>query len=133
MVAFTWFKAAAAAVGAFITWLVGGWDGLVICLCVFMGLDYLTGVIGGIVHKNLSSEIGFKGILRKMVVLVILAVAVLVDSLIDQQILRDLVCYFYIANEGISILENAGKIGVPLPDKLMDVLKQLGGGKKDVE
>ena len=133
MVAITWFKVAAGAVGAGITWLLGGWDGLVACLAIFMIFDFATGLICGVIQKNLSSEIGWRGIGRKMVMLIVLGVAVLVDRLIGQDVLRDLVCYFYIANEGISILENAGKIGVPLPDKLMDVLKQLGGGKKSSE
>ena len=119
--------------GGFLTYVFGLWDTCLIVLVSFIALDYLTGVWGACIQKNVSSDIGRRGILKKATILIVLIVAVLLDRLINNGIwvFRTLVCYFYIANEGISLLENAVKIGIPVPEKLVDVLEQLK--KKEVE
>jgi toxin secretion/phage lysis holin len=112
---------------SFLTYIFGGWDTCLKVLVLFMSLDYFTGFMGGIINKNLSSAVGFRGILKKTTILSVLIVAVLLDRLLNNGtwVFRTLVCYFYIANEAISLLENAVKIGVPVPQKLVDTLEQL--------
>ena len=93
-----------------------------------MALDYITGVISAIYNKELSSEIGFKGILKKVLMICILGLAVRIDNLTGGSgAIRTLVIYYYIANEGISILENLVECDVPFPDKIIEVLKQISG------
>jgi toxin secretion/phage lysis holin len=110
-----------------LTYLFGGWDTPIIVLLWFMGIDYITGLLSACLQCKLNSKIGYKGIAKKASILVVLIVAVLLDRLLNSGIwvFRTLVCYFYIANEGISILENCGKCGVPLPRKLIKALEQL--------
>lgn len=109
-----------------ITWILGTWDISVIVLILFMSLDYLTGMIKAYITKELSSRIGIKGLAKKSLILIVLIVAVLLDRLINTTwVFRTLVCYFYIVNEGLSILENCGELGLPLPQKLIDALLQL--------
>lgn len=117
----------AAIVGTWCTYAFGGWDTVLLVLVWFMALDYLTGVLSGFASKSLSSAVGFKGIIKKVTILIVLIVAVLLDRLINNEtwVFRTLVSYYYIANEGISLLENAAKIGLPVPEKLIDVLAQL--------
>jgi toxin secretion/phage lysis holin len=121
------FNAIVAGIGCMFTYVFGGWDTCLKVLVVFMLLDYITGVIGAIIQKKVSSAVGFYGILRKMTILMVLIVAVLLDRLLlgSAWMFRTLVCYFYIANEAISLLENAVKIGIPIPNKLVDILEQL--------
>ncbi|PYG90127.1 Cph1 family holin [Ruminiclostridium sufflavum DSM 19573] len=129
------FKTVIAMLATFLTWLFGAWDTALCVLISFMALDYCTGLIKGCVFKKLSSDIGLKGLARKAVIFVVLIVAVLLDRLSGngQWIFRTLVCYFYIANEGISILENCAQLGLPVPVKIKDALVQLkDGGKKNV-
>ena len=97
-----------------------------------MVLDYMTGVLRGYVNKELSSDVGLKGIARKAVIFVVLIVAVSLDRLLNTGtwLFRTLVCYFYIANEGLSLLENAISLGVPVPPKLKEALAQLKDGEK---
>ena len=97
-----------------------------------MVLDQLTGVIRGYVNKELSSDVGLKGIARKCVILIILIVAVMLDRLLNtgSWMFRTMVAYFYIANEGISLLENCASLGAPIPEKLKNALIQLKEGKK---
>lgn len=111
--------------------LFGRLDGLFYALIAFMVLDYITGIIVACIRKNLSSETGFKGIAKKVFILVLVAVANILDTQIvgDSSVCRSAVIGFYIANEGISITENAVKMGVPVPRKIVDVLEQLK--KKD--
>ena len=91
-----------------------------------MSLDYLTGMIKAYINKQLSSSIGIRGLAKKSLILIVLVVAVLLDRLINTTwVFRTLVCYFYIVNEGLSILENCGELGLPLPQKLIDALLQL--------
>ena len=127
-----YFKIIIAALGTGITWLLGTWDTALIVLVSFMALDYLTGVLRAIVNQEVSSDTGLKGIARKTVILIVLIVAVLLDRLLNTGtwVFRTLICYFYIANEGISLLENCAGLGLPIPDKLKDALVQLKDGEK---
>ncbi len=129
---FYYIKLLLIALGTGFAWLFGIWDIPLVTLVVFMALDYLTGVIRGYVNKELSSDVGFKGIARKCVILIILIVAVMLDRLLNtgSWMFRTIVAYFYIANEGISLLENCASLGAPIPDKLKDALIQLKEGKK---
>lgn len=124
------FNSTVAVVATFFTYLFGGWDVAIGILIVFMCLDYATGVIVAYQNNLLNSEVGFKGLVKKFMILVILIVAVMLDRLMNTGtwVFRTLVCYFYIANEGISLLENVSNLGVKIPDKLKDALVQL---KKD--
>lgn len=121
------FNSIVAVIATFFTYLFGGWDIALIVLVAFMVLDYVTGVIWAYIQKTLNSEIGFKGLIKKCMILVVLVVAVLLDRMINSgtAVFRTLVCYFYIANEGISLLENISNLGLPIPDKLKIALEQL--------
>ncbi len=118
-------KLCAAVVSAALSYLFGGLDMLLFVLLILMGMDYLTGVLCGIAKRELSSRIGFRGIVKKVCILCIAALAHLVGKTVGISEVRSFVIGFYIANEGISILENAGELGVPLPKKLTNVLEQL--------
>lgn len=127
-----YWKYVVVVIGTVFTWLFGTWDTALIVLVSFMALDYLTGVLRAIVNQEVSSDTGLKGIARKTVILTVLIVAVLLDRLLNTGtwVFRTLVCYFYIANEGISLLENCAGLGLPIPEKLKDVLIQLKEGEK---
>lgn len=126
------FNATVAVLATIFTWLFGVWDTATAVLITFMSLDYGTGLIKGYIFKKLSSDVGLRGLARKAVIFVVLIVSVLLDRLSGngQWIFRTLVCYFYIANEGISILENCAQIGLPIPQKIKDALIQLKDGNK---
>ena len=110
-------------------YLVGGIDAAFISLVVIMALDYITGVLSAIYNKKLNSKIGYKGILKKASYLLVIALGVILDKLLGQTgSVRTLVIYFFVANDGISILENVGEMNIPLPKKLKELLDQL---KKD--
>lgn len=119
-------------VGTGFTWLFGSWDIALMVLIFFIALDYATGVLRAYVNKEVSSKVGLKGIARKAVIFVVLIVAVLLYRLLNtgNWVFRTLVCYFYIANEGISLLENCAGLGLPIPEKLKDALAQLKEGEK---
>lgn len=121
------FNSVVAVIATFFTWIFGTWDIAIAILIIFMVLDYLTGVIVAYQNKTLNSEVGFKGLIKKCMILVILIVAVMLDRLLNTGtwVFRTLVCYFYIANEGISLLENVSNLGVKIPEKLKDALEQL--------
>ena len=121
--------------GTWFTYLFGAWDKALAILITFMILDYITGLIKAWYKKQLSSDVGLHGLTRKASILIVLIVAVLLDRLINQGtwVFRTLVAYFYIANEGISILENVAVLGLPVPEKLRDVLIQLKENKGDEE
>jgi toxin secretion/phage lysis holin len=121
------FNGIAAGIGGVFTYILGGWDTPLRVLFWFMFIDYLTGLIGAVYQNRLNSKVGYKGIAKKISILIVVVVGVLLDRLINDNVwvFRSLVCYFYIANEGISILENIGKTRVPLPQKLISVLEQL--------
>lgn len=129
---FDYIKLLVMALGTGLTWLLGVWDMPLITLVIFMILDQLTGVIRGYVNKDLSSDVGLKGIARKCVILIVLIVAVALDRLLNtgNWMFRTMVAYFYIANEGISLLENCASLGAPIPEKLKNALIQLKEGKK---
>lgn len=118
------------------SFLFGDMDGLFTALLAFMVLDYITGLIVGITQKKLDSSVGFKGIAKKFFMLVIVAVGHILDAHVlgDGALCKSIVTGFYVANEGISILENTAKIGVKYPKKLLEILKQLkseSDSKKD--
>lgn len=116
-----------AILGTALTYLVGQWDAPLIVLLCFMVADYITGVLVAIITKKLSSTVGFKGLAKKACILLVMVLAVLLDHLLHEGewLFRTLCAYFYIANEGISILENAALLGIPVPNKLREVLAQL--------
>lgn len=117
---------AGAAVGALLTWLLGGWEVGLQILVTCMILDYVMGLMCGYKSNNLNSKIGFNGLKRKFTIIIILILAVLLDRLLSQEwIFRTIVIYFYVAMEGLSILENAAKLDVPIPSKLKEALVQL--------
>lgn len=129
---FDYLRILIVAIGTSFTWLFGAWDTPLVVLIVFMTLDYITGFTRGYINKELSSDVGLKGIARKCVIFVVLIVAVMLDRLMNtgNWLFRSLVCYFYIANEGLSLLENSAALGVPIPTKLKDALAQLKEGNK---
>lgn len=109
-----------------LSYVFGSMDKLFIALVVFLVFDYISGIISAVMSKSLSSKIGFQGILKKLCFLIVVGVAHILDGVLGTEgAARALVIGFLIANEGISILENLGKIGVPIPEKLMDMLQQL--------
>ena len=127
-----------AAIGGFIGWFLGGCDGLLYALLVFIIIDYITGVMCAIENQELSSEIGFHGIFRKVLIFMLVGIANIVDVQVigTGSVLRAAVCFFYISNEGLSILENAATLGLPIPEQLKKVLKQIknrGGDEKQTE
>ena len=128
-------KGSIAIIGTIFTWLFGAWDMALIVLISFMILDYITGLIKGWNNKSLSSHIASKGIARKSLIFIVLIVAVLLDRLLNTGtwVFRTLVCYFYIANEGISLLENCAELGVPIPDKVKETLVQLKSNEGNKE
>ena len=125
-------KVCVATVGTTFTWLFGAWDIALTVLVCFMILDYITGVIRAFIKKEVSSNVGLIGIARKSLILVVLIVGVLLDRLLNEGtwVFRTLIAYFYIANEGISLLENCVGLGLPVPQKLQDTLIQLKEGNK---
>ena len=116
---------------AFLIWLIGGWDTLAKVLFALMFLDYLTGLIVGYKMKNLNSQRAFKGLRKKLLVLVILCGASLMHKLVPDLAFRTLVGMFYCATELLSIIENVAKVGVPIPNKLKKALEQLREEKEE--
>lgn len=114
--------------------LWGQLDGLLLALITFICLDYITGLIVGTVQHRLNSQISFAGLAKKMLILVVVSVAHIIDTQIlggTASVLRSATCGLYIANEGLSILENSGKLGLPLPKKLRETLAQLKDNDKE--
>lgn len=120
-------QAAVAAIGGYIGYFVGGMDGLMTALLVFMVIDYITGLMCAVVDRKLSSAVGFKGICKKVLIMMLVGVAHIVDLHVvgTGSALRSAVVCFYLSNEGVSLLENAAHLGLPIPDKLKMVLEQL--------
>ena len=116
-----------AALGGLLGWFLGGCDGLLYALLVFVIVDYVTGVLCAINDKALSSEVGFRGLCRKVLIFALVAIGHILDIYVigNGSVLRTAVIFFYMSNEGISILENAGHLGLPIPDQLRLVLEQL--------
>ena len=123
----TWIQLALAAIGGWLGWFLGGADGFLYALIAFVVIDYLTGVMCAIVDKKLSSAVGFKGIFKKVLIFIMVGVGNIIDVQVLGQagVLRTAVIFFYLSNEGVSMLENAGHLGLPIPAKLNEVLEQL--------
>jgi toxin secretion/phage lysis holin len=118
--------AALAGIGTFLTFIFGDWDVALQCLVIAIALDYISGIIKAFINKELSSKIGVKGILKKVGVLVVVALAVLIDKITGGTgAIRTLVIYYFVANEGLSIIENLGEAGLPIPDVIKKALKSL--------
>ena len=116
-----------AAIGGWLGWFLGGCDGLLIALVVFVVIDYVTGVMCAVSDKKLSSEVGFKGICRKVLIFLLVGIANILDVQVigTGSVLRTAVVFFYLSNEGVSLLENAAHLGLPVPEKMKDILEQL--------
>ena len=132
-------QAGLSAIGGWMGWVLGGQDGFVYALVTFVIIDYLTGLMCAAVEKKLSSEVGFRGIFKKITIFAMVAVAHMVDTHIigpvgvvgDYAAIRTAVIFFYMANEGLSLLENSSRLGLPIPKKLKSALAQLH--RKDEE
>mgnify|MGYP001055834304 FL=1 len=122
-----------AAVGGWLGWFIGGCDGLLYALVAFVVVDYITGVMCAVADKELSSEVGFRGIAKKVLVFLLVGVANIIDVQVigSGSVLRTAVIFFYLSNEGVSLLENAAHLGLPVPEKLKDILRQLHDRAED--
>ena len=116
-----------AAIGGWLGYFLGGCDGLLIALVVFAVVDYITGVMCAISDRKLSSEVGFRGICRKVLIFILVGAGHILDTQVigTGSVLRTAVIFFYLSNEGVSLLENAAHLGLPIPKKLKDVLAQF--------
>ena len=123
------------AIGGWLGYFLGGCDGLLIALVVFVAVDYVTGVMCAISDKKLSSEVGFKGICRKVLIFLLVGIANIVDVQVigTGSVLRTAVIFFYLSNEGVSLLENAAHLGLPVPEKMKDILAQLHDRAENTE
>ena len=124
-----------AAVGGWLGYFLGGFDGLLYALLAFVVLDYITGVMCAIADKTLSSNVGFKGICRKVLIFLLVGVANVLDVHVigTGSVLRTAVIFFYISNEGVSLTENAAHLGLPVPEKLKAVLEQLHNREEETD
>ncbi len=115
------------AIGGWLGWFLGGCDGLLYALIAFVAIDYITGVMCAVIDHRLSSEVGFKGIFKKVLIFLLVGVANILDVQVIGTgcVLRTAVIFFYISNEGVSLLENAAYLGLPIPEKIKTVLEQL--------
>ena len=123
-----WLQIALAAFGGFLGWFLGGFDGFLYALVALMvAADYITGVMCAIVDKSLSSEVGFRGIFKKVLIFILVGIGHIIDTHLigDGSVLRTAIIFFYCSNEGVSMLENAARLGLPIPEKLKDILAQL--------
>lgn len=123
----TKIQVAVTALGGWFGYFVGGVDGFMTALIILMVLDYITGIMCAIVDKQLSSSVGFKGLFKKMLIIMLVGIAHVVDINVvgSNDALRSAVICFYMSNEGVSVLENASRLGLPIPEKLKAVLAQL--------
>lgn len=121
------FQVLVTAVGGFFGWFIGGWDGLVYTLTAFVVIDYLTGLMLAVLDRKISSEVGFRGIFKKVMIFVFVGIGHIIDFhvLKNGSAIRTAVIFFYLSNEGISIIENSARIGLPVPDKLQAVFAKL--------
>lgn len=120
-------------IGGFLGWYLGGIDGFIYVLLVLVVCDYITGVMCAVADKKLNSTVGFVGIAKKVLIFILVGVGHIIDSYIigDGGVLRTAVIFFYCSNEGVSLLENAAHLGLPVPQKLKEVLAQLHDRKDD--
>ena len=116
-----------ATIGGWLGYFLGGCDGLIYALTAFVVVDYITGVMCAVADKKLSSSVGFKGICRKVLIFTLVGIAHIIDAQVIKtgSVLRTAVIFFYLSNEGVSLLENAAHLGLPIPNKLKNVLEQL--------
>lgn len=123
------------AVGGWLGWFLGGCDGLLYALIAFVAIDYITGVMCAINDHSLSSEVGFRGICRKVLIFLLVGIANILDVNVigTGGVLRTAVIFFYISNEGVSLMENAAHLGLPVPEKIKVVLEQLHDRAEDKE
>lgn len=123
------------AVGGWLGWFLGGCDGLLYALIAFVAIDYITGVMCAINDRSLSSEVGFRGICRKVLIFLLVGIANIMDVNVigTGSVLRTAVIFFYISNEGVSLMENAAHLGLPVPEKIKVVLEQLHDRAEDKE
>ena len=124
-----------ALMGGFVGWFLGGFDGFLYALLVFVIIDYLTGVMVAVLEKKVSSSVGFIGIFKKILIFCLVAIGHIIDTQVIQNgsILRTAVIFFYISNEGVSLLENAGHLGLPIPERVKTVLEQLHDRAEKIE
>ena len=124
-----------AAVGGWLGYYLGGCDGLLLALVAFAAADYLTGVMCAVSDRKLSSNVGFKGICRKVLIFLLVGIANILDVYVigTGSVLRTAVIFFYISNEGVSLLENAAHLGLPVPEKIKTVLEQLHDRAEKIE
>ncbi|MGO5045136.1 phage holin family protein [Bifidobacterium animalis] len=122
-----------AGVGGWLGYFLGGCDGLLVALIIFVACDYITGVLCAISDRRLSSAVGFKGICRKMLIFILVGIANILDIHVlgHEGVLRTAIIFFYISNEGLSLTENAAHLGLPVPEKLKNVLEQLHDRNKE--
>lgn len=122
-----------ATIGGYIGWFLGGADGFMYALITFVIIDYLTGLMVAVLEKKLSSEVGFRGIFKKVLIFVFVGIGNIVDVHLikNGSAIRTATIFFYVSNEGISIIENSAKIGLPVPKKLQDILAQLNKEEKN--
>lgn len=123
------------AVGGWLGYFLGGCDGLIIALVLFVVIDYITGVMCAVVDRKLSSAVGFKGIFRKVLIFMLVGIANIIDVQVIKSgsVLRSAVVFFYLSNEGLSLIENSVHLGLPVPEKLKAVLKQLNDKEESHE
>lgn len=128
-----WIQAAIVAAGGWLGYFLGGWDGFLYALVAFIVIDYITGLMCAVLDKKLSSDIGFRGIFKKVLIFSLVAIGHIIDKNVigDGSVIRTAVIFFYLSNEGVSILENAAHIGLPIPKKLKDILEQLHNRTED--
>lgn len=126
-------RACFAGIGGWLGHFLGGSDGLLIALVAFVVADYITGVMCAVVDKNLSSEVGFRGIFKKIIIFILVGIGSLLDTNIigEGSVMRTAVIFFYLSNEGVSLLENVTYLGLPVPDALRKVLLQLHDKEED--
>ncbi|MDR5586045.1 phage holin family protein [Clostridium aquiflavi] len=124
---FNSFQLVFTAVGAYAGWFLGGFDGFLYALVAFVAVDYITGLMAAVLEKKLSSEIGFRGIFKKILIFVLVGIGNIIDVHLvkNGSAVRTAVIFFYISNEGISIMENSAKVGLPVPEKLKNILEQI--------
>ncbi|WP_415537539.1 holin family protein [Dehalobacter sp. 4CP] len=122
-----WIQVTFAVVGGWLGYFLGGWDGFLYALLTFVVIDYITGLMCAVLDKKLSSEVGFRGIFKKVLIFSLVAIGHIIDKNVigDGSVIRTAVIFFYLSNEGISILENAVHVGLPVPQKLKDILEHL--------
>lgn len=122
-----WSQVVIAAIGGWLGYFLGGWDGFLYAFVAFVVIDYVTGLMCAVLEKKLSSEVGFRGIFKKVLIFSLVAIGHIIDQSVigEGSVIRTAVIFFYLSNEGISIIENTAIIGLPVPQKLKDILEQL--------